>query len=43
MDAAGQASAFEFVKVGVPEPASMAILGAALAGFGVLRRRRKTT
>jgi hypothetical protein len=42
-DAAGQASAFEFVKTAVPEPTSMAILGAALAGFGVLRRRRKTT
>jgi hypothetical protein len=37
------ANAFEFVKAAVPEPTSMAILGAALAGFGVLRRRRKTT
>lgn len=41
-DATGQLSSFEFVPgtQQVPEPGSLAILGAAIAGFGILRRRK---
>jgi hypothetical protein len=37
------AASFTVTKPSVPEPATLSILGAALAGFGMMRRRKQVT
>jgi PEP-CTERM motif len=37
------AASFTVTKPDVPEPATLSILGAALAGFGMMRRRKQVT